>query len=61
LCFCREMAYGKVYLWTFDGLHAARHLYEAMGFKLVEQHKGGQWGTEVTEQRFELQLGQRNV
>ncbi len=57
LRFCREKAYKKVYLWTFDGLDAARHLYEAMGFGLVEQHKGKQWGTEVTEQRFELQLG----
>ncbi len=57
LRFCREKAYGKVYLWTFEGLHAARHLYEATGFELVEEHKGKQWGTEVTEQRFELQLG----
>jgi len=57
LGFCREKRYTKVYLWTFEGLHAARHLYEAMGFGLVEQHRGKQWGTEVTEQRFELQLG----
>jgi GNAT superfamily N-acetyltransferase len=57
LRFCREKGYKKVYLWTFDGLHAARHLYETMGFRLVEQHKGKQWGNEVTEQRFELQLG----
>ena len=57
LRFCREKAYRKVYLWTFDGLRAARHLYEAMGFELVEQHEGKQWGTEVIEQRFELQLG----
>jgi GNAT superfamily N-acetyltransferase len=57
LRFCREKAYRRVYLWTFDGLNAARHLYEAMGFVLVEQYKGRQWGTEVTEQRFELRLG----
>jgi GNAT superfamily N-acetyltransferase len=57
LRFCRERAYKKVYLWTFEGLHAAKHLYEAMGFVLVEQYKGRQWGTEVTEQRFELRLG----
>jgi GNAT superfamily N-acetyltransferase len=57
LRFCREKKYRKVYLWTFDGLHAARHLYEAVGFGLVEQHKGKQWGTQVIEQRFELQLG----
>jgi GNAT superfamily N-acetyltransferase len=57
LRFCRQKAYKKVYLWTFEGLHAARHLYEAVGFGLVAQEKGRQWGTEVTEQRFELQLG----
>jgi GNAT superfamily N-acetyltransferase len=57
LGFCRQMAYKTVYLWTFDGLHAARHLYEAMGFELIEQRKGKQWGTEVIEQRFELKFG----
>ena len=54
--FCREKDYNKVYLWTFDGLHAARHLYEKLGFELAEQFSGTQWGTEVTEQRFELML-----
>ena len=41
---------------TFEGLHAARHLYEKAGFRLVEQNRGTQWGTEVSEQRFELRL-----
>jgi GNAT superfamily N-acetyltransferase len=54
--FCRTKGYPCVYLWTFEGLHAARHLYEKAGFKLVLQHKGLQWGTEVNEQRFELSL-----
>ncbi len=45
--------YKKVYLWTFAGLAAARHLYEAFGFKLVYQSPGRQWGTVVEEQRFE--------
>jgi len=55
--FCREMAYRKVYLWTFEGLHAARHLYETAGFTLNEQRRGTQWGREVNEQRWELILG----
>ena len=42
---------------TFEGLDATRHLYEKAGFRLVEQQKGAQWGTEVNEQRFEMQLG----
>ncbi len=57
--FCRHNRYPRVYLWTFEGLQAARHLYETAGFQLVEQHRGTQWGTEVTEQRFELSLTER--
>jgi GNAT superfamily N-acetyltransferase len=54
--FCQKCHYRRVYLWTFEGLNAARHLYEKSGFKLVEQHRGTQWGAEVNEQRFLLQL-----
>ena len=54
--YCRDHNYEKVYLWTFAGLHAARHLYEKLGFSLAEEFTGTQWGTEVTEQRFELRL-----
>jgi len=56
ISFCRRHYYNKIYLWTFEGLDAARHLYEKAGFKLVEEHKGTQWGTEVNEQRFECSL-----
>lgn len=54
--FCRDKGYARVYLWTFEGLGAARHLYEKAGFRLVEEHRGTQWGTEVREQRFECPL-----
>ena len=54
--FCRTRRYRKAYLWTFEGLHAARHLYEKHGFRLTLQQRGAQWGSEVNEQRFELQL-----
>jgi GNAT superfamily N-acetyltransferase len=54
--FCRNKQYGHVYLWTFGGLHAARHLYEKYGFQLLEQQEGQQWGKVVTEQRFELAI-----
>jgi GNAT superfamily N-acetyltransferase len=54
--FCRQSGFRRVYLNTFEGLDAARRLYERVGFNLVEQHKGMQWGTEVNEQRFELAL-----
>ena len=54
--FCRSRGYLRVYLWTFEGLSAARHLYEKIGFKLVEQRRGTQWGATDNEQRFELRL-----
>jgi GNAT superfamily N-acetyltransferase len=54
LAFCRERSFGKVYLWTFDELHAARHLYETHGFRLARTQRGSQWGKEVNEQLFTL-------
>ena len=54
--FCRHTGYKRVYLSTFEGLEASRHLYEKTGFTIVDQHKGTQWGTEVNEQRLELRL-----
>ncbi|MDX1810102.1 MAG: GNAT family N-acetyltransferase [Sulfurospirillaceae bacterium] len=54
--FCKSKEYDKIYLWTFEGLPAARHLYERAGFKLVFEQRGSQWGTEVKEQRFEYSL-----
>jgi len=56
LGFCREKAYKKVFLWTFQGLDTARHLYEKHGFNLAEENKGSQWGTTVIEQKFILEL-----
>ncbi|WP_088142510.1 bifunctional helix-turn-helix transcriptional regulator/GNAT family N-acetyltransferase [Achromobacter xylosoxidans] len=44
--------FDQTYLWTFKGLDAARHLYEAAGFTLAEESEGRQWGSVVVEQRF---------
>jgi GNAT superfamily N-acetyltransferase len=54
--FCKMKGFRQIYLWTFEGLAPARHLYDKMGFRLVEQRRGTQWGVEVNEQRLELQL-----
>jgi GNAT superfamily N-acetyltransferase len=51
--FCHSQKYHQVHLWTFEGLGAARHLYERFGFRLALQQRGTQWGAEVNEQRFE--------
>ncbi|MBL8384647.1 MAG: GNAT family N-acetyltransferase [Burkholderiales bacterium] len=53
LAFCDARGYRTVYLWTFDQLHAARHLYQKHGFRLAHAQAGAQWGTLVNEQRFE--------
>jgi GNAT superfamily N-acetyltransferase len=50
--FCREKAYRKIFLWTFEGLDVARHLYESVGFSLACQQKGAAWGIEVNEQMY---------
>jgi len=52
--FCKSKGYKTIHLWTFEGLNAARHLYEEVGFKLIKQQSGVQWGATVTEHYFEL-------
>lgn len=54
--FCRRKGFRRVYLWTFEGLDVARALYEGEGFRLSEEHVVDQWGQNLTEQRFELDL-----
>ena len=53
---CRQRGYHSVFLWTFQGLEPARHLYEKFGFRLAEQIEGEQWGKRVLEQRYVLAL-----
>lgn len=50
---CIAQGFRRVYLWTFEGLETARHLYERHGFRLVHHQAGDQWGKLVNEQRFE--------
>ena len=50
--FCKAHDYRRVHLWTFDELHAARHLYEKHGFRLKSTQRGAQWGKDVNEQMF---------
>lgn len=52
LNFVDQQGFAETHLWTFHGLHAARHLYETRDFKLAEERPGSQWGREVLEQRF---------
>lgn len=52
LAFADNHAYKRTYLWTFEGLLAARHLYEKHGFRLAKSAVGSQWGMPVNEQLF---------
>jgi len=54
--FCRKQGYDRVYLWTFEGLDPARHLYQKFGFRLADQLEGSQWGARVNEQKFVVVL-----
>jgi GNAT superfamily N-acetyltransferase len=50
--FCHDCGYSRVELFTFEGLHQARRLYEAFGFELVKEWPEEIWGTTIQEQRF---------
>lgn len=54
--FCRSTGYRSIYLTTFAGLHAARKLYERHGFVITKERPHRDWGEEVLEQIFELDL-----
>ena len=56
LDFCRRREFRRVYLWTFAGLNAARHLYEKFGFRLVEEVRGDGWGRMMQEQKMTFDL-----
>lgn len=52
LHFCDKYRFSETHLWTFKGLDAARHLYEANGFQLAEERPGEQWEKPVLELLF---------
>lgn len=52
MAFCDANAYAPVTLSTFAGLDAARHLYEAFGFKLMKEATIDRWHGGVGEQIF---------
>ena len=54
--FCKKAGHKRIYLWTFKGLESARYLYEKEGFRLCKTHEVRQWGQDIKEQMFELNL-----
>jgi GNAT superfamily N-acetyltransferase len=56
LSYARSRGFRSVFLWTIAGLAPAHHLYLQAGFTLNENRPGRQWGIDVVEQRFDLDL-----
>jgi len=56
IAFARRAGYRKIMLWTNDILHAARHIYEAKGFLLVEEEKHRSFGKDLVGQIWDLKL-----
>ncbi|MEZ4511737.1 MAG: GNAT family N-acetyltransferase [Chloroflexota bacterium] len=56
LAFSDAQGVSLIYLNTFAGLDAARHLYECVGFALMHEQQDTTWGVPVREQRFERMI-----
>ena len=57
IAFARQANYQKLTLWTNSILDAARHIYEAHGFRLVSEEAHTKFGHDLTGQYWELDLG----
>jgi len=55
MVFANASGQQRLWLTTFRGLDAARHLYERHGFHLVDETLDRSWGQPLHEQRFEWQ------
>lgn len=58
VAFSRTCGYRAIILWTVSDLAAAGHLYNAVGFrKIQEKPRRTRWGVDVIEEQYEMKLG----
>jgi DNA-binding MarR family transcriptional regulator/RimJ/RimL family protein N-acetyltransferase len=56
LDFCRKTGYTHVFLETISLLTTARTIYHRVGFRVTQSHTHAEWGREVLEERWDLDL-----
>jgi DNA-binding MarR family transcriptional regulator/GNAT superfamily N-acetyltransferase len=54
--FAKQTGYSKIMLWTNDVLHAARHVYELEGYRLIREESHHSFGHDLVGQFWELEL-----
>jgi DNA-binding MarR family transcriptional regulator/GNAT superfamily N-acetyltransferase len=54
--FARQAGYRRITLWTHSQLHAARHLYQQAGFRLVHKQRGDAFGLKLVDETWDLEL-----
>ncbi|WP_019552381.1 bifunctional helix-turn-helix transcriptional regulator/GNAT family N-acetyltransferase [Propionispira raffinosivorans] len=52
--YCKQKKFSRVYLWTFQDLMAARHLYKSFGFISTEQVESNTWKNILVEERWDI-------
>jgi len=57
ISFCQENNYKTIILWTNDQLQLARHLYESVGFQLVETRFQTLSNQKLLEEKWKLNIG----